>query len=122
MAKYVDDSVLDGALNIYKNNCNLMTVCSQQPTNRTEAVTTYALADVAMAPSDFTIANGDVSGRKVTVAAKSGVPVDASGTATHLALCSDTTLLLVTTITSQVLTAGNTVNIPAWDDEIADPT
>lgn len=121
MAKSVDDSVLDGALNIIKNNANLMIACSAQPTNRTEAVTTYALADVAMASGDFTIANGDTSGRKVTVAAKSGVAVDATGTATHIALVSATTLLYVTTCTSQALTAGNTVNFPAWDIEIADP-
>ena len=122
MGKMVDDSVLDGALNVVKNNCNVMVVCSNQPTTRTEAITTYALADVAMTTTDFTLANGDVSGRKLTVAAKNGIPVDASGTGTHIALCSATTLLLVTTMTSQVLTAGNTVNIPAWDQEIADPS
>lgn len=122
MGKIVHDDVLDGALNIIKNNCNSMTVCSAQPTTRTEAVTTYALADVAMASTDFTIADGDTSGRKLTVAAKSGITVDASGTGTHIALCDGTRLLLVTTMTSQALTAGNTCNIPAWDQEIADPT
>lgn len=121
MGKWINDAVLDAALNEIKNNANLMTVCSQQPTTRAEAVTTYALADVAMASGDFTIADGNTSGRKITVAAKNGVPVDASGTATHIALCDGTRLLLVSTITSQVLTAGNTVNIPAWKDEIADP-
>jgi hypothetical protein len=48
--------------------------------------------------------------------------VDTSGTATHVALCDATRLLYVTTCTSQALTSGNTVNIPAWDIEIADPT
>ena len=52
--------------------------------------------------------------------------IDSSGTATHVALSrvSDSTLLLVTTCTSQALTANgsNTVNVPAFDDEIADPT
>lgn len=122
MGKIVHDDVLDGALNIIKNNCNIMTVCSAQPTTRTEAVTTYALADVAMASTDFTIADGDTSGRKLTVATKSGIAVDTSGTGTHIALCDGTRLLLVTTMTSQALTAGNTCNIPAWDQEIADPT
>lgn len=45
MAKSVHDDVLDGALNIIKNNTNIMTVCSSEPTTRTEAVTTYALGD-----------------------------------------------------------------------------
>lgn len=73
--------------------------------------------------TDFIKANGDTSGRKVTVAAKSGVNVDTSGTATHVALVSvgDTTLRYVTTCTSQALTSGNQVNFPAWDIETAAP-
>lgn len=122
MAKSVHDSVLDGAFDIL-DQANLMTACSAQPTTRTEAVTTYALADVAMTVNtDYTKANGDTSGRKVTVAAKSSVLVDTTGTATHIALVDGTNLLYVTTCTSQALTGGNTVNFPAWDIEIADPT
>lgn len=122
MAKSVNDLVLDGAFAVL-DDATIMTVCSQEPTTRAQAVTTYALADVAMTPgTDFTKANGDVSGRKCTVAAKNAVPVDASGTATHIALCDGTNLLYVTTCTSQALTAGNTVNFPAWKVEIADPT
>ncbi len=122
MAKSVNDDVLDGAFDVL-DQANLMTACSAEPTTRTEAVTTYALADVAMTVNtDYTKANGDTSGRKVTVAAKSGVTVDASGTANHIALVDATRLLYVTTCTAQALTSGNTVNFPAWDVEIADPT
>ena len=122
MAKSVHDDVLDGAFDVL-DQADLMTVCSAEPTTRTEAVTTFKLADVAMTPNtDFTKANGDTSGRKVTVAAKSGVTVDSSGTATHVALVDATRLLYVTTCTSQALTAANTVNFPSWKVEIADPT
>jgi hypothetical protein len=122
MAKIVHDNVLDGAADIV-DQADIQTICNAQPTTRTEAITTFKLADVAMTPNtDFTKANGDTSGRKVTVAAKSSVNVDTSGTATHVALCDATRLLYVTTCTSQALTSGNTVNIPAWDIEIADPT
>lgn len=122
MAKAVHNDVLDGAFDVVDQS-NLMIACSAQPTTRTEAVTTYALADVAMTvDTDYTKANGDTSGRKVTVAAKSSVTVDASGTANHIALVDGTRLLYVTTCTSQALTAGNTVNFPAWDIEIAAPT
>lgn len=122
MAKSVHNDVLDGAFNIL-NDADLMTACSAEPTTRTEAVTTYALADVAMTPgTDYTISDGDTNGRKVRMAAKSGVNVDTSGTATHVALVDATRLLYVTTCTSQALTAGNTVNFPVWDVEIADPT
>lgn len=124
MAKSVHDDVLDGAFDVL-DQANLMIACSAQPTSRTEAVTTYALADVAMTVNtDYTKANGDVSGRKVTVAAKSTVLIDTSGTATHVALVDATRLLYVTTCTSQALTANasNTVNFPAWDVEIQDPS
>jgi len=124
MAKSVHDDVLDGAFDVL-DQANLMIACSAQPTSRTEAVTTYALADVAMTVNtDYTKANGDVSGRKVTVAAKSTVLIDTSGTATHVALVDGTRLLYVTTCTSQALTANasNTVNFPAWDIEIQDPS
>jgi hypothetical protein len=122
MAKSVHDTVLDGAFQVLDAG-NIMTACNAEPTTRTQAVTTFALADVALTPvTDFTLANGDTSGRKCTIAAKSAVPVDTTGTATHVAICDGTNLLYVTTCTSQALTSGNTVNFPAWDIEIADPT
>lgn len=122
MAKSVHNDVLDGAFDVL-DQADIMTVCNAEPTTRTEAITTFKLADVVMTPNtDYTKADGDSSGRKCTVAAKSAVPVDSSGTATHVALCDATRLLYVTTCTSQALTSGNTVNFPAWKVEIADPT
>ena len=124
MAKSVHDDVLDGAHNVIKNNVTRQVARSTEPTTYTQANATYALADVTMASGDFTIANGDTSGRKLTVAAKSAVPVDTSGSAQHVALLDVTNskLLYVTTCTQQALTAGNTVNFPAWKIELADPT
>jgi hypothetical protein len=125
MAKATPDAVLDQMLDEIAT-ATRMIACSAQPTTYTEANATFALADVTMAGGDFTKANGDTSGRKVTVAAKSSVLIDASGTANHVALVrvADSTLLYVTTCTSQALTANgsNTVNFPAWDIEIGDPT
>jgi hypothetical protein len=122
MGKSVHDDVLDASLNIIKNNATLMIACSAEPTTRAEAVTTYALADVAVASGDFTVANGDSSGRKVTVAAKLGVTVDATANATHVAIVDGTRLLYVTTCSTQSLTEGNTVDFPSWKIELADPT
>lgn len=124
MGKSVHDDVLDGALNIIKNNCTRMVVCSTQPTTYTEGNATFALADVTMASGDFTAANGDTNGRKLTVASKTAFTIDTSGTALHVALLDVTNskLLYVTTCTSQALTAAGTVTTPAWDIEIADPT
>ena len=121
MAKLVDDSVLDGAFAVLDNGTTI-TVCSTQPTNRTQAVTTYMLASTTLSGGDYTVANGDSSGRKCTIAQKTNVSITNSGTAQHVAVCDGTTLLYVTTCTSQALTAGGTVTIPAWKVEIADPT
>lgn len=123
MAKSVHDDVLDAALNVIKNNCTRMVLCSTQPTTYTEANATYALADVTMASGDFTVANGDTSGRKLTVAAKTGVPVDTTGSGQHIALLdvANSKLLYVSTTATQAVSSGGTADIGAWDIEIADP-
>jgi len=125
MAKAVPDIVLDAALDVIAT-ATKQVACTTQPTTYTEANATYALADVTMAGGDYTKANGDTNGRKVTIGAKTGALIDTSGTATHIALVrvSDSTLIYVTTCTSQALVANgsNTVNFPAWDIELADPT
>jgi len=122
MTKSVNDLVLDGAFEVLDAG-NIMTACSALPTTRTEAITTYKLADIALTPvTDFTKADGDTNGRKCTIAQKAAVDIDTSGTAINIAVCDGTNLLYVTECTSQVLTAGGTVTFPAWDIEIADPT
>lgn len=128
MAKAAHDDVLDGLLNYVADNTKRITVCNAQPTTFTEGNATFALADVTTTEGagngDFTLANGDTNGRKLTVAQQADVPVDSSGTATHIALLDvdNSKLLAVTTCTSQALTSGNTVTIPAFDLEVADPT
>lgn len=133
MAKRCATGFLDGALNTIKTGVGAVgpatkqVVLSAEPTTFTEANVTFKLAEVTMASGDFTIANGDGAGntpRKVTMTAKSGVSVSASGSATHIALLDVTNSLVmeVTTCTSQSLTSGNTVNIPAWKIELAAPT
>ena len=77
----------------------------------------------AIDSTDFTgPANGDTNGRKTTINQQAAIAVDSSGDATHIALCTGAALLYVTTCTTQTLTSGNTVTVPAWDIEIADPT
>jgi hypothetical protein len=123
MGKAAPDATIDSMFD-YIDQSDIMHVCSGEPANYA-GIAAVSLADVAMTPdTDYTKANGDVSGRKVTVAAKSAVTVDNSGTATHIALAKvgDTTLRYVTTCTSQAVTAANTVNVPAWIIEVRDPT
>lgn len=125
MAKWTNDEVMDAALNVMKNGVTRMVACSNQPANFVEANATYALAPVTLASADFTIADGNTSGRKVTVAGKTAT-IATSGTATHVALLDVTNskLLFVTTCTSLALVANgtNTVTFPVWKIEISDPT
>lgn len=119
MAKFAADAVEDAALD-YIDQSNIMHVCSAQPATYA-GIAAVSLANVAMTPdTDFPHSAGDVSGRKITVAAKSAVPVTASGTATHVVLArtTDSTLRYVMTTTPLVLTSGGTVNVPAWTIEI----
>jgi hypothetical protein len=126
MTKFTNDAVMDAALDEIINNANLQTICSVAPTTRTEAVTTYALADQAIDSGDFTKADGDVSGRKATVAAQNAVTIDTSGVGTHVAITDATRLLHVTelgTVRQNTAQAGGAASITldasanASDDE-----
>ena len=122
MAKWQNDLILDAALDYIKNNVTQEAVCSSQPTTYTQATVTFKLAlKTGLTTGSFTgPSDGDTSGRKLRVNEQASVTVDASGDATHIALCSGTELLYVTTCTTQTLTSGNTCTVPVWDIELAD--
>ena len=123
--KVAPDAGMDAAFDVI-DLADVLRVCSVLDSTPTHAeIVTATLASVAITPgTDFTKSDGDVSGRKVRVAAKAAVPITASGTAEQIALTttSGSVVRYVTTCTSQVLTSGGTVDIPVWDIEIGDPT
>ena len=122
MGKYVIDAALDAML-AFVAECTRLDVTSDAGT---PANLDNTLANVTLTAGDgngdYTISNGDTNGRKLTVAQQAGVSVTASGTAKHIALSLTGTIRLATTCTDQVLTLGNTVTIPTFDDEVADPS
>jgi len=123
MGKAVTDGILDGTLDNIAA-CTRISVLAAEPTSIAGGapdITTNPLATTALTAGDFSKANGDTNGRKVTVAQQTDVSISNSGSATHVAV-DDGTDWYVTTCTSQTLTAGGTVTIPSWDIEIADPT
>jgi len=128
MGKLVCDEVLDAALQYIEDNADYITVCEGAPTTYEHAHSdkgTGAGKALANAVPSFTgPAEGDANGRKTTVDEEAAMTVDFSGAADHVALCDvgNTLLMYVTTCTEQALVAANTVTIPAWDIEIADPT
>jgi hypothetical protein len=124
VGKFIDTASVDLALNDIKINGNKQVVCSAFPTTYLEANSTFKLAEVAMAPGDFTLGNGAVSGRRILVAAKNGVPVSIGGTANHVAILDTVNLRikLATDAPSQAVSAGaGTVNVAGWDHEIRAP-
>ncbi len=120
MGKFLNASVMDASLNKIATG-TILCICTEEPTSRNAAVSTYHLASVTLSAGDFTLANGDVGGRKVTVAQKTGIPITASGTATHIAICDASSLLLVTTCVHQPLISAGTVTNPAFKYEITNP-
>ena len=120
MGKLSRDAMLDAGLDYISTNATEQYVCTAEPTDRANAISITLIA--AETPSFQANANGDVSGRKKAVDALTDVSITGTGTATHIALCSGTTLLYVTTCTSQALSSGGTVTVPTWDIEIEDPS
>lgn len=125
MGKAAPDSTLDATLEEIATADEIY-VCSDEPADYA-GISAVALADGTLTPgdgNDFTIADGDVSGRKVTVAQQADLDIDASGEADHVVLADgvNSELIYVTTCDAQQLTSGGTVTVPSWDVEIEDPT
>lgn len=120
MAAHVESNVLDGGLTAFGTGAGKAVLCGTEPTNATEANSTFALAS-ATAGAGFTApfvgapAAGTPNGRKVTTAAITGASVTGTGTANWLAIlnAAGSTLYAVLAITPQALTSGNTWNMGA---------
>lgn len=111
--KWAHPDVIKGGPQEVADHATLYIACSQQPATRDEAVSTYNLAEVSLAPGDFSWSAG-ASGQEMTVAAKTDVAISVTGDMTHVAVVDDTRLLLVN-ITQQLrLDVGQLVNLPAW--------
>lgn len=126
MAKSQNDLIYDdGSLAYLRQRVTRLTVCSSQPASYAQANSTTGVMlakSNVLTSTDFTLADGDVNGRKVTLAAQNGITVSKSGTMTHGAWIGSTgsVLYATTTITSAALTSGHGVNVPAHDFEIGD--
>lgn len=119
----LENPVYDAALQVLIDDGDRLDLCSQEPTSYTEATSTYSLGNKT-AITIGTIADGDVSGRKVTISATTGGTIGSTGTATHYAI-SDTTgtqlLAAGELTTSQQVVSGNTFTTESFDIEIPDP-
>jgi hypothetical protein len=120
MAKLETAAMTDGGLTKMGLSVR-MVACAGQPTSFSDITARALTSPVTLAGGDFTLAAGDVSGRKSTVGAKPTISIATSGTADHVVIHDNVSEYIVTTCTSQALTAGGTVSFPAWKKEIAAP-
>lgn len=124
MTKYVHPNVHDKGLEWVRDNVDREVAVAGDPADYA-AVAAITVAERPLAPGDFTIAAGDVSGRKISSAAASGDVVDTAGDPTHIVWVDDTNSLLVfkteETLT-QHLDAGLALSWPGLTYESRDPT
>lgn len=119
MGKLASPGYTDGAFNVFKAAAGTVNYrfCSAQPTTLAECAS-FALASTTLnKATEITLANGDVSGRKMTISAKTGIAVATTGTGNHVAIDNGTDFI-VTTCPAQAVGAGGTVDLGAWKDEI----
>jgi hypothetical protein len=121
MAASLEDRVLDFGLNVLDIESAFLSVCSAEPTTIAIAATSGLLGFkswgaglVFGAPSA-----GSPNGRKVTATAVSDGTITTSGTASWWATYAAGTLHAHGTLSStQVVTAGNTFTLTAFDVRI----
>lgn len=124
MAKFVTDAAPDAYAAVVAAGTR-MDVCTAQPTTLAEATTTYSVGNVALTAGDgngdFTIADGDTTGRKLTVAAQDIAVASGTGDASHVAITDGSQILTVTLLNDpQTVTAGNPIQVPTFDLNIPD--
>lgn len=128
MSKWENVLIEQQGLNYLQNNGTREVACAGQPASYAEATTNYptgkALGHCTMASGDYAVASDGAGGEKITMAQKTGIAVDASGTCDHVAIVDtvNSALLLVTTCTSQAVTSGNTMQINSYTLTIPTPT
>jgi hypothetical protein len=111
MAKFAIDSVYDNSLDAIATATE-MYVCVGQPATRAAAISTSVVAAITMAPGDFS--KNTVSGNRVLTVAGKSVTATATGAVDHVALCSGSTLLYVTTAPVQTANSGAGVSVAGF--------
>lgn len=124
MAKRIDSSVYDAALNVVKNGATNMVFCSADPVNYAGIAAVTLITKTGLTSGSFTGPAADAgSGRKLTVNAVSGMTPSANGTVTYVVLTNGASILYAgTTVTSQAVTTAQTWNSPTFDIDLPAPT
>ena len=120
----IGDRVFDNGLGVLNSECNMLTLCTQEPTTYTEARTTYKIAD-KISPTIATPSDRIGGGREAIIAAiTTGGQVTSNGTATHFALIdtANNRLLVVGSLSSSiVLVTSDNFTLDEFTVGIPDP-
>jgi hypothetical protein len=111
MAKFAALAVQDAPLDVIATATELY-ICNGQPTDRADAISKARhAAAITMAGGDY--AKSGSTDRVLTVAAKSAT-ANSSGNIDHVALCTASSLLYVTTGTAQTANSGSAINVASF--------
>lgn len=133
MAFHIHDDLLDNGPQYLKDNCDCITICDGDP------ILVYTDARngpggspaglmigeaTGLTSSEFTVADGDISGRKVTHDPLVDVEILTTGDMDHLAYLDtgNTKVLMVKPITSRAVLDGDFVTVPSSKLESRDPS
>lgn len=118
MAKTITDGILDGTLDKF-GACTTYTVCAGAPVTYAD-IANNSLGSITIAAGDFTKANGDTSGRKSTLAAKT-ITASAAGTADHVVVDDGIDFVVTQLQQAKTVDVGTQMDITAWALTISDP-
>jgi hypothetical protein len=118
MAKFAASAVLDGALDIVATGTE-MYLCSSQPATRAAAITAAAAPAIVLDSGDFSKSSSG-SNRVLTVSSQSAT-ADAAITVNHVAICTGSTLLYVTTCAAQTTNIGAPVTVTSFTVTMEQP-
>jgi hypothetical protein len=121
MGKYCPDNSMDVFLN-YLADSDELTICAGSPLNYAESHTgSSILARFSCTSGCFVVAD-DVSGKKVTIAARTSGSITLSGEANSVCLnkVADTTFRYSTSCSAQILTAGGQIDTSSFKINLQD--
>lgn len=119
MTKYVNDIVLDAPIDKIITDGDLVLLFDVY----SEVYATLNTNKLGSYVPTITKANGDVSGRKGTLAASTAVSIIANGNFNHYAVVDtvNSVVLYIGDGTVKALNTGDTVDTPVADIEFSDP-
>lgn len=112
MAKFASLAVQDAPLDVIATAVE-MYICNGQPTDRADAIAKARhAAAITMAGGDY--AKTTSTGNRVLTVTGKSVTANSTGTVDHVALCTASALLYVTTGTAQTANSGSSVSVASF--------